>query len=478
MRKLSHVLALLAMVGWVAVVWAQANDPNPASQARGLFYLSNSGGAGNVPTPFPTNIVGYTYRAKWNSIEPSCGAAAGANPTNPTNACYNWTTFDSVLNSVPSNIKIAVGVIAGVNTPNWELNNLEADGTGTFSSVWNKGFTGPTQNTTTWGSRTIVTGEVYEFPIPWDPNYETDVGNMAQALATHIASASYSAQVVRIKADIINTSTEENFLMQLSSTLNVGSGSCAGGTICKGPCAGLTNNQSCTINQLDYQGTTSCNTSGSGGCGSTGDISWLTAAYTPNKVEAAYKTILASFVSAFPHVVIDSDFVSGLMPPINNSSQGGVAYTYPSGCTVSSSASADTCLVFNLINDGFAADINFAVQDNSTSDTPTTASKFILPFARQRLLGGQEGSAIGNATAYQTMMDQYVGCQGTSPSGCWNLGYMEIYDADATDPRNVTVDGWVNSVMQNPLHQGYLGSTPTPTPTPSVSQSQIMMPVR
>jgi hypothetical protein len=384
---MKRFLILGLMLAYVSVGWAQANNPNPYSIAGGLYFLGK-GSNPVVPTPFPSNITGYTARIYWSDIEPSDNG-------------YNWTTLDNVFSQLPAGKKLALYILTGVHTPNWALDKYEADGTGTFSSIWSENFNAPNQDTNNNPNHAIVPCAVFEFPIPWDTTYQSDVSKMVTAMATHIATLGNSSALVRIGATPISSATEEQYLMGLNTATTITCGAGVNNSICG-------NNPVTCTPPLDT-------------------AAWQAVGYTPNKVESAWKTMLPYWSSNFSQIVVSTDFTTGNFPPIDNN---GNMTAYPQ----------DSTLGDHLKTDGFQLTPYFAVQNNA-AQYPYGGAPSVAPFVSRGFVGAQE---LGDNTASFNLMMNYLVQD--------DFSYLEVYHNDATNPSYAGILSFGNTSMKKPLH--------------------------
>jgi hypothetical protein len=394
MKRMNGIILIGLMLLYVGVVWAQANSSNPQAAASGLYYLAN--GSTAVPTPFPTNVTGFTQRIRWSAVETGDGS-------------YNWTSVDNTFATLPAGKKLALDILTGQNAPNWALNKYEADGVGTFTSVWwRTGYSGGTQNTAKLGNHAIVPCAAYEMPIPWDPTYQADLSKFVAALAAHVATLPNSAALVRIWANPMTSDTGDE--EQLMSRTALGSISCDTNT----PYA---NNSFCPYSS----GTplTSCNPP-------LDTPAWQAIGYTPAKVEAAWKVMFPYYTTAFPQIVVSSAFVAGNFPPIDNS--GNIT-----------GSSDDTSLKFNLLSDFCNSPGYTAAQNNAASWPMPAVPVFNAPCVLGCIAGEQMGG--DNTPSYQSIMNWVVQN---------HISYFEVYPNDITNPLYVNINGFGDTSMKTP----------------------------
>jgi hypothetical protein len=382
-------LVLVLMLINVNVVWAQANNPNPYSVGGGLYYLGSAQNPA-VPQPFPPNMTGYTARLFWKDIEPSAGS-------------YNWTDLDNSFSQLPAGTKMALDILTGVDTPDWALNKYEADGIGTFSSIWNRsgGAQPPNQNTSLNPNHAIVPCSVYEFPIPWDTTYQNDISNMVTALATHIATLPNNSALVRIGATAITSVAEEQELMTRTSMTTITCGSGVNNSICG-------NNPTTCTPPLDT-------------------AAWQAVGYTPNKVEAAWDTMLPYWISNFPQIIVSADATSNDFPPIDNNGN-------------NTGAAGDNTIGYILEAEGFNLDPYFAVQNNA-AQYPYGGAVKVTPFVSRGFIGAQELN--DNMPSFDLMMNYLVQN---------DFSYLEVYNNDATNSSHAGILSFGDTSMRKPMH--------------------------
>jgi hypothetical protein len=384
---MKRLLILGLLLIYASVVSAQANNANPYSVAGGLYYLSSPTNL-VVPTPFPSNITGYTARIYWKDIETSDGS-------------YSWTTLDNLFSQLPAGKKMALYILTGVDSPDWALDKYEADGTGTFSSIWSRSYNAPNQNTNNNPNHAIVPCAVSELPIPWDPVYQNDIGNMLSALATHIATVSNNSALVRIGATPISSVAEEIDLMTRTTATTITCGAGVNNSICG-------NNPATCTPPLDT-------------------AAWQAVGYTPNKVEGAWKTMLPYWTSNFPQIVVSGDFPIGLFPPIDNNGN-------------TTGATMDSTLGYAMEGDGFQLAPYFAVQNNA-AQYPFGGATQVAPFVSRGLLGAQELSDL--TPSFDLMMNYLVQN---------DFSYLEVYNDDATNSAYADILSFADTSMKKPSH--------------------------
>jgi hypothetical protein len=388
MRNLLNLLITTFLLAFIGTEIASARPPKPAptpanvfSAAGGLYYLSNR--STNVPSPFPSHLNGFVARIPWKSVEPRQNT-------------FDWTIVDSAFNNIPGGKKVVIDIQTGVFSPDWALDKYEADGTGTFSSIWWRPSSAGSQNTVNNPSHSIVACATFEFPIPWDLDYQDDLKALVSAFAVHVSTISNNAALVRIWANPITEDTgDEEFLMSRTSLTTI-------------TCRANVNNSICGDNP------TSCTPP-------LDTAAWQAIGYTPYEVIAAWNTMVQYYDQAFPNTIVSAAFTDGLFPPIDN-------HGNLTGQT------DDTTLKTTLIANGKSLVREFIPQSNGAQYPLAPHETFIFN------TGGEFGlqETQDNSANFLRLLN-YVQQQ--------NFCYFEVYPNDAENPKYASAEASASATM-------------------------------
>jgi hypothetical protein len=210
-------------------------------------------------------VDGFFVSRGWDQIETSPGV-------------YDFTSFDDDLRTVAAaGKKASLGIGGGAKSPSWICEGGADAGKAQCLSI---------VSSTKQGAKTGCVETL--LPLPWDPVYQAQFGNMVKALGAHVeGDSTLKSTVILVKVTGFNYSDEETILPFQ-----------AGGTV------------ACTIG----------NACKSGSCATTAALAALKAAgYTDDAAVSAFLTFARDFRDAFPGVPIGSQVSASLPSPSSDS---------------------------------------------------------------------------------------------------------------------------------------------------------------
>jgi hypothetical protein len=154
-----------------------AGAPTSAAYSHGV-YIANFFAPADPKLLANPDIDGSSQAYKWNTLEPSKGA-------------FDWSRLDSDLKRAQTAAKrISLGIDTGALAPAWAKPQA-------LSFIIS-----PHQGKFALGQKVVI-------PIPWDPTYEANVRDLADAVAAHLHSTGLYGVVAQVKLTGITEETEE-----------------------------------------------------------------------------------------------------------------------------------------------------------------------------------------------------------------------------------------------------------------------------
>jgi hypothetical protein len=325
--SIGAVVVVAAAIGGAIVLHGSSSTPNspsanspsgtpsspnaPATASHGV-YIANFFAKADPKLLSNPNIDGSFQAYRWSTLEPAKGD-------------FQWKRFDADMRVASANgKKIALGIDTGSYAPEWAKPHAL-----TFVIAAHNGAFGH--------------GQRISVPIPWDTTYESNVHDVANAVAAHLHSTGFYDLVTQIKLTGITETTEETRMpAQAVSALSMVNG--------------VATSSAATTDATPL---------------------WHSNGYTRSQAEDAWKTMAGYWAAAFPDKTLAMPTIpSGGFPNIDDSGR--------------IQPGKDTITTQDLVEYGTRTwGRRFMVMHNSLSDTSTPTNQAL------QVKAFSEGASVG-----------------------------------------------------------------------------------